>query len=50
MALPEFSGKEAELKKKKTAELKELWRAKLAPAAKAEGSGEPKSQPNPTES
>jgi CRISPR-associated protein Csb1 len=50
MALPEFSGKEAELKKKKTADLKELWRAKLAPAAKAEGSGEPKSQPGPTES
>jgi hypothetical protein len=50
MALPEFSGKEAELKKKKTADLKELWRGKQAPAAQAENSGEPKSEPSPTES
>jgi hypothetical protein len=50
MALPEFLGKEAELKKKRTADLKDLWRAKQAPAGEAEGSDEPKSQPSPTES
>lgn len=49
VALPEYSGKEAELNKKKAAELKELWRAKQAPAAETEGSRDSKGESSPTQ-
>lgn len=49
VALPEYSGKEAELNKKKAPELKELWRAKQAPAAETEDSGGSEGEPSPTQ-
>jgi CRISPR-associated protein Csb1 len=49
VALPEYSGKEAELKEKKVQELKELWRAKQAPVAETEGSGDSGSEPSPSQ-
>lgn len=50
VALPEYSGKEAELNKKKAPELKGLWRAKQAPAAGPEDSGGSGSDSSPAES
>jgi len=49
VALPEHSGKEAELNKKKATELRELWRAKQTLAAKSEGPGDSGSESSPTQ-
>lgn len=49
-ALPEYSGQKAKLNKKKAAELKELWRAKQAPAAGPEDSRGSGSDSSPAES
>jgi CRISPR-associated protein Csb1 len=51
VALPEYSGKDAELKNKKLPELKKLWRTKQADAGEgSEASGDAGSQSSPTRS
>ncbi len=48
LVLPEYSGSEAELKKKKVSELKEMWRAKQPRSAETGGPKESEAQPNQT--
>jgi CRISPR-associated protein Csb1 len=49
VALPKYSGKKAELNKKKTTELKELWRAEQVPAAESGDSGASAGESSPTQ-
>ncbi len=48
VALPEYSGKEAELNRKKTADLKKLWQEKQAAPGATMGSGDSGSDSSPT--